>query len=686
MGQEGGKLAWPRPAGGYQTITGRRYGRRHAYIGFRPSLTSQDNDEHQHNEDCERLELEDDQKENSLCIPLIPASSVFLDEPLLENTETGEPVGQNVSSQTFEGNTSPLSSFSYVLEGNQISGNFMNPSENSEDLAECASGGHNDLNGQNGIAFVNIDSYEPDSSDEDEAQNNFSLAEEASVFQEALDSIFSELEKGVESFTDLQSRLSTLNHSVSRQCCEEAGPMPLMSYYNIDSELTCPNNRTFISSAEDQAVLKSNPNGANYETQQINIVDVGIRTPRAIANELNVNDGKTDQGNSPELVVRPKIRKQNTANQLEEEELLPNDDEEENSWRRTEIASIQQGRVECALGNGKEEMSSTMRFVSREYESHQKNTDLQNSATAEEERNGLDDSAFWDEFEECSRHFSMSHKDENSSECSDGEWSAAVPTYFAATEKDHSSSDESWETVPAREEYEPERQSNSSGVEENADLCFQGGEQMLLEEGEIPWLQYREEVETSSDEDNDPIGDFVQPGFFLLDGNNNLEDDSSVSEDLDVEWRLLDEFGDGLGLAQAIPYVDPQFVTFMALEGRLQQAMEAALAHLEALGFDVEQAHPPATTETIDSLPQITVTDDHYGQEQCCTICCSEYVKDEIITELPCHHLFHKPCITLWLQKSGTCPVCRHVLEPVFPEIASVPVSFLSDYDSSSSV
>lgn len=39
------------------------------------------------------------------------------------------------------------------------------------------------------------------------------------------------------------------------------------------------------------------------------------------------------------------------------------------------------------------------------------------------------------------------------------------------------------------------------------------------------------------------------------------------------------------------------------------------------------------------------------GQEQCCAICCSEYIKEEIVTELPCHHFFHKPCITLWLQK-----------------------------------
>jgi len=39
-------------------------------------------------------------------------------------------------------------------------------------------------------------------------------------------------------------------------------------------------------------------------------------------------------------------------------------------------------------------------------------------------------------------------------------------------------------------------------------------------------------------------------------------------------FRLLDEFGDGLGVAQVISYVDPQFFTYMALEERLAQAME----------------------------------------------------------------------------------------------------------------
>ncbi|XP_074787990.1 E3 ubiquitin-protein ligase Praja-2 isoform X2 [Athene noctua] len=660
MGQEAGKPDWPRPVGGYQTITGRRYGRRHACVGFRPSLNSRDRGSS----------------------PIFQVSPGLLDEPLSENTGTGEPICRSVSTQTFEGNTSSFSLFPYVLEGRQISWNSANTYGKSEDLAEYASGEHNDLNDQNGIAFVNIDSYKPDSSDgeEDDAQDSFSLArEEAGVFQGTLDNMLSELEKGIESFTDLESQLSALNHSISRECCEAAGPMPLMTYY---SGLACSNNRTFKLSAEDQAIPKSNPSDVNYEIQQMqSIVDAGFRTPIAIPNEFNVSDGKIDEGSLPGCVVRPKIRKQNTAKQLERVKLLPNGVEE------SEFAEVQQSCAECG---SKEEMNSSIFFDSRDYGGHRKDTeiDLRKNAAAQEQKSVLD---FWDEFEDCSRHLSVSHRDEYSSEWSDGEWSTTVSAYFTATEKGQSSSDESWATVPDKEEGEPEVQSSSSGVEEeNTNFFFQGGQQAFpdssLEEGEIPWLQYRGGVESSSDEENDLISDFMRPGFFLLDGNNNLEDDSSVSEDLDVEWRLLDEFGDGLGLAQAFPYVNPQYLAFVAIEEHLQQAMENALAHLESLGVEVEQAHPPATKETIECLPQIIVTDDHNGQEQRCTVCCSEYVKDEIMTELPCHHLFHKLCVTLWLQESGTCPVCRHVLAPVLPEAAAANVPVLSNHDSASSV
>ncbi|NXL39954.1 PJA2 ligase, partial [Glaucidium brasilianum] len=685
MGQEAGKPAWPTPAEGYQTTTGRRYERRHDYVGFTPSLNGQDRGEHRHNEDDILIGFDYSSvfSLTTFCegsSTMVQVSPGLLDEPLSENTGTGESICRSVSTQT-EVNTSSFSLFPYGLEGSQMSWNFMNTYRKSEDLAECASGEHNDLNGQNGIAFVNIDSYEPDSSDgeEHDAQERVFLArDKADAFRRTLDNMFSELEKGTE------TQLSAVDHSTSRDCCGAAGPVPLMTY---NSDLTCPNNRTYKLSAEDQAIPKSNPSDVNYEIQQKqSIVDAGIRTPIATANEFSVSDGKIDEGHSHERVVRPKIRKQNTAKQLEREKLLPNGVEESDSWRRTEVAEVQQGHAECA---SKEEMSSSIVFDSRGYKGHQENTeiDLRENAAAQEQKSIRH---FWDEFEGCSRHLSVFHKDEYRSECSDGERSTGVCTYLTATEKGQSLSDERGATVPGKEEGEPEVQSSSGGVEEeNTNFCFQGGYAFpgsSLEEGEIPRFQYRREAESSRPEENIIIADIINSGFLLLERLNNLEEDSSESEDLDVEWRLHDEFGDGPGLAQPFLPVNPQFLTFMELEERLQQAMEAALLHLELLGFGVEQAHPPATKETIDCLPQIIVTDDRNGQEQRCIICCSEYVKDEIMTELPCHHLFHKPCVTLWLQESGTCPVCRHVLAPVLPEAAASPVPFLSNPDSASSV
>ncbi|NXA17602.1 PJA2 ligase, partial [Ibidorhyncha struthersii] len=682
MGQEAGKPAWPQPAGGYQTITGRRNRIRHACVSFRPSLNSQDRGEHQR-EDREPLEWEDDEKDNSLSNPLVQVSLDLLDESSLENAGTGEPICRTALNQTLEANMTPFSLFSYGLECNSISENNMNPYENSEGLVEYVSGGHSDLSSQNGIGFVNIDSYKPDSSDgeEDDAQDKFPLAREAqAVFQGRLDNMFSELENGIEYFADLESQLSSLTHSVYRECCEAAGPVPLMSYFSVGSDLACPDNRTLP--AEDQAMPNGNLSGTSCETQRTrNIVDVGIGTPIAIANELNVSDGRIDQGNSPEPVVRPKIRRQNTANRLARERLLPNHDEEESGSWRSAVAEVQQGHAGRALRNS-EEMNSSMFFDSRQYEGHQ-NTEivLGRNRAAKEQKEATVDGSVWG-FEDCNRHSSVFHSDEDGSEWSDGEWSTAVSTYFTVTEKDQSSSDESWETVPARDECEPEVQSSSSGVEENTDVRFQGGGQTLLEEGEVPWLRYREEVESSSGEENSPVSDFVHHGFFLLERNNNPEADSILSEGPHGEWRVFGEFGDGLGLVRAVPSMNSQLLAFMALEGHLQRAVESAVVHLESLGFDVEQAYPPATRETIDNLLEVVVTYDHEGQEQqCCTICCCEYVKGEIITELPCHHVFHKACVARWLQKSGTCPICRYVLAPVPPGAAAATVSFLSDDD-----
>ncbi|KAM9167395.1 LOW QUALITY PROTEIN: E3 ubiquitin-protein ligase Praja-2 [Mergus octosetaceus] len=692
--QEAGKPALPKPVGG---IMDRRSERRQPDVSFSPSLNCQDGSVCQHSGEHKGLVLDNVQEETSSSSrPLVQLPSCLWDEILLNNTATGEPVSQTNLSLILETSTSPVSLASSEVEGNQITGNIQNPDKNSEHVTEHASGESNDLNGQSGIASVNIDSYEPDSSDgeDDDRQGQLCLGrEEAGILKKALDDVVSELGKHLEASTDLGSQFSTVSRRISREHCKEARPVP-SSYLGIDSDMSHSNNKTLKkSTAKDQAIPKSNLTGDSHETQQINLVDTEIRTP-VTTYELNLSDdSEAEQGNAPELVVRPKIRKQNPRSQLEGETHLSDDDDEESespSNRGCEAAKIQQDSDKRTWRNDKEELSFTAFLKSKEYTGSQMNTstDLNRNTTAQEQNDDFNDSNFWDVFECCSSDLQLPLIDEDGSGGSDGEWSASVPFCFAAAAPAKSSTDESCETPPDRAEREPEERDSgegNSGIEAGISSGSDGRELPPLEEVEFPCLQYPEE--SSSDEENHLVSEFVHPGLFILDGNNNLEDDSSVSEDLDVEWRLLDDFNEDLGAAQAISPVDTQFITYVALEERLAQAMENALAHLESLEFDDQQVQPPpATKESIDRLPHIIITDDRNGQDQCCcTICFSEYVRDEVITELPCHHLFHKLCVTLWLQKSGTCPICRHVLAPEHPTAATT-APFLSDHDSSSSV
>ncbi|XP_058906642.1 E3 ubiquitin-protein ligase Praja-1 isoform X2 [Kogia breviceps] len=342
-------------------------------------------------------------------------------------------------------------------------------------------------------------------------------------------------------------------------------------------------------------------------------------------------------------------------------------------WRET--ANADEGHSDGLARRGRGESSGGYPEPRYPEDKREARSDQMKPEKVPRRRRTMADPDFWTYSDDYYKYF-----EEDSD--SDKEWTAALRRKYRGREQNLSSSGESWETLPGKEEHEAEQarvnasasasptagaSAGSSGgneLEEVRGPSLQEEERATTEE-EVPWLQYNEN-ENSSEGDNDSGPEFLQPSVFMLDGNNNLEDDSSVSEDLEVDWSLFDGFADGLGVAEAISYVDPQFLTYMALEERLAQAMETALAHLESLAVDVEVANPPASKESIDALPEILVTEDHsaVGQEMCCPICCSEYVKGEVATELPCHHYFHKPCVSIWLQKSGTCPVCRCMFPP----------------------
>ena len=42
-----------------------------------------------------------------------------------------------------------------------------------------------------------------------------------------------------------------------------------------------------------------------------------------------------------------------------------------------------------------------------------------------------------------------------------------------------------------------------------------------------------------------------------------------------------------------------------------------------------------------------------------CPICLEEFSVGDVVSELTCHHPFHRDCLTLWMQENHTCPLCR---------------------------
>jgi hypothetical protein len=46
-------------------------------------------------------------------------------------------------------------------------------------------------------------------------------------------------------------------------------------------------------------------------------------------------------------------------------------------------------------------------------------------------------------------------------------------------------------------------------------------------------------------------------------------------------------------------------------------------------------------------------------EDSSCSICLAEYVHLDSVISLPCHHLFHRSCVTSWLLGHRTCPLCK---------------------------
>lgn len=66
----------------------------------------------------------------------------------------------------------------------------------------------------------------------------------------------------------------------------------------------------------------------------------------------------------------------------------------------------------------------------------------------------------------------------------------------------------------------------------------------------------------------------------------------------------------------------------------------------------------PAAESAVDAL-EIVEADGGSGE---CPICQEALAAEEVVTRMPCKHLFHTACVQHWLSLHNTCPTCRHEL------------------------
>eukprot|EP00188_Purpureofilum_apyrenoidigerum_P005173 Plantae.Rhodophyta-Purpureofilum_apyrenoidigerum.ctg64703.p1 GENE.Plantae.Rhodophyta-Purpureofilum_apyrenoidigerum.ctg64703~~Plantae.Rhodophyta-Purpureofilum_apyrenoidigerum.ctg64703.p1 ORF type:complete len:295 (-),score=32.57 Plantae.Rhodophyta-Purpureofilum_apyrenoidigerum.ctg64703:335-1219(-) len=74
---------------------------------------------------------------------------------------------------------------------------------------------------------------------------------------------------------------------------------------------------------------------------------------------------------------------------------------------------------------------------------------------------------------------------------------------------------------------------------------------------------------------------------------------------------------------------------------------------------------PPASQEMVNAVTRKLYTKPLDSEAATCVICVESYDQGDELFELPCKHQYHQACVTQWLLKHNTCPICRGPLPEV---------------------
>jgi len=73
-----------------------------------------------------------------------------------------------------------------------------------------------------------------------------------------------------------------------------------------------------------------------------------------------------------------------------------------------------------------------------------------------------------------------------------------------------------------------------------------------------------------------------------------------------------------------------------------------------------ERLAPPAAKHIVQELPRRPPSEEELKNQTKCPVCLVSF--DAVVIEMPCGHSFHSDCLLPWLQKTNSCPLCRHEL------------------------
>jgi hypothetical protein len=105
--------------------------------------------------------------------------------------------------------------------------------------------------------------------------------------------------------------------------------------------------------------------------------------------------------------------------------------------------------------------------------------------------------------------------------------------------------------------------------------------------------------------------------------------------------------------------------------GRSDQAAESARRQVveDAQHANVptleKRGTPPASKKAISDLIHLRLRASPPEEREAsmeCVVCAGDCQDGEIVTTLPCGHMFHSACVMKWLYRNCTCPTCRFEL------------------------